>query len=90
MVPPGLLILGAVREISELELLVSLPHNMTGTVAISNVSDPVTEKLEAEADMKEKEEEEEEEEEEEVRSTPQVLYSCMYMYPRTYIFIFVK
>ena len=59
-VAPGLLVLGAVHEITDLEVMVSLPHNMTGVVAISNVSDPVTEKVEAEVEEGDGKSEEEE------------------------------
>lgn len=34
------------QEIGDLELTVSLPSNMCGVVAISNVSDPMTEDME--------------------------------------------
>ena len=44
----GTLVLGAVQEIGELEITVSLPNNMCGVVAISNVSDPITEGMENE------------------------------------------
>ena len=36
------------QEISDLEVTVSLPNNMCGVVAISNVSDPMTEDVEEE------------------------------------------
>ena len=44
----GTLVLGAVQEIGKLEITVSLPNNMCGVVAISNVSDPLTEGMENE------------------------------------------
>lgn len=48
---PGSLLLGAVQEIHLLEVLVSLPYNMRGSVAITDVSDVVTELVKAEADL---------------------------------------
>ena len=54
-----MLVLGAVQEVGDLELTVSLPNNMCGVVAISNLSDPVTEQVEAEVADREDEEEEE-------------------------------
>ena len=47
---PGMLLLGAVQEIGDLELTVSLPHNMCGVVTISSVSDPMTEEVEVEVE----------------------------------------
>ena len=48
-----MLLLGAVQEIGDLELTVSLPHNMCGVVTISNVSDPMTEEVEDEVEVEE-------------------------------------
>ena len=39
----GMLLLGAIREIHQYNLIVSLPNNATGYVSIGNVSDPITE-----------------------------------------------
>ena len=39
----GVLVLGAVQEVRDLDISISLPYNMCGTVAIGNVSDPITE-----------------------------------------------
>ena len=50
--------LGAVQEIGELEVTVSLPSNMCGVVAISNVSDSLTAEVEEEIEEREEEEEE--------------------------------
>ena len=38
-----MLVLGAVQEIRDFEISVSLPYNMCGTVTIGNVSDTLTE-----------------------------------------------
>lgn len=46
---PGTLLLGAVQEIQEYEVLVSLPYNMCGGVPLTEVSDPITQLLELEA-----------------------------------------
>ena len=63
-----MLLLGAVQEIRVYEVMVSLPSNMRGSVAITDVSDVVTRLVESELDGKEREGEEKEEEgEEEVR-----------------------
>lgn len=48
-VVPGMLILGAVLEIHEYVVMFSLPFNMRGTLAISDVSDHVTQMVESEA-----------------------------------------
>ncbi len=62
-----MLLLGAVLEVRKYDAVISLPFNMKGTVAISDVSDHVTKMVEEEAKrMDEDEKEEEEEEEEEV------------------------
>lgn len=53
----GILVLGAVQEIGELEITVSLPGNMCGVVAISDVSDPLTADVEEEIEEGEEEEE---------------------------------
>ena len=45
-----MLILGAVLEVHEYEVLVSLPFNMRGSVAIADVSDQMTQLLESEAE----------------------------------------
>lgn len=42
------MVLGAIQELGDLEVTVSLPNNMCGVVAISNVSDPMTEDVEEE------------------------------------------
>ena len=55
---PGALILGAVLEVHEFEVVFSLPFNMRGSVAISDVSDLLSQKLQSEADRLELEEEE--------------------------------
>ena len=55
---PGTLLLGAVLEIHEYEVIFSLPFNMRGSVAISDVSDPITQLVESEAERGESEEEE--------------------------------
>lgn len=47
---PGVLMLGAVLEIHEYEVLVSLPFNMRGSVAITDISDHMTKLLESEAE----------------------------------------
>lgn len=44
-----MLILGAVLEIHEYVAVMSLPFNMRGTVAISDISDHVTKLVESEA-----------------------------------------
>ena len=41
----GVLVLGAVQEIRDFDVSVSLPGNMCGTVAIGNVSDLLTEEM---------------------------------------------
>ena len=53
---PGVLILGAVLEIHEYEVLVSLPFNMRGSVAITDISDHMTRQLESEAERLDTEE----------------------------------
>ena len=55
---PGVLILGAVLEIHEYEVLVSLPFNMRGSVAIADVSDHMTKLVESEAERLDTEDEE--------------------------------
>ena len=55
---PGVLLLGAVLEIHEYEVLVSLPFNMRGSVAIADVSDHMTKLLESEAEKLDTEDEE--------------------------------
>ena len=55
---PGALILGAVLEVHEFEVVFSLPFNMRGSIAISDVSDLLSQKLQSEADRLELEEEE--------------------------------
>lgn len=47
---PGVLLLSAVLEIHEYEVLVSLPFNMRGSVAIADISDYMTKLLESEAE----------------------------------------
>ena len=47
---PGVLLLGAVLEVHEYEVLVSLPFNMRGSVAIADVSDHMTKVLQSEAE----------------------------------------
>ena len=47
---PGVLLLGAVLEVHEYEVLVSLPFNMRGSVAIADVSDHMTKLLQSEAE----------------------------------------
>ena len=54
-----MLVLGAVQEIRDFDVSVSLPGNMCGTVTIGNVSDLLTK--EVLDDMLEKEEKEDEE-----------------------------
>ena len=55
---PGILLLGAVLEIHEYEVIFSLPFNMRGTVAISDVSDPITQLVESEAEKEDSDREE--------------------------------
>ncbi len=47
---PGILLLGAVQEILEYEVLISLPFNMRGAVPLTDVSDPITQLAESEAE----------------------------------------
>ena len=54
----GVLVLGAVQEIRDFDVSVSLPGNMCGTITIGNVSDLLTK--EVRDDMVEKEEMEDE------------------------------
>ena len=65
-----MLVLGAVQEVRDLEVSVSLPCNMCGTVAIGNVSDPLTEGVVEEL-------EEEEEREKEVREMGCAWFECV-------------
>ena len=51
-----MLILGAVLEIHEYEVLVSLPFNMRGSIAATDVSDHMTRQLETEAERLDTEE----------------------------------
>ena len=44
-----MLLLGAVLEVREYEVVVSLPNNMRGGVSLTNVSDPITRLVELEA-----------------------------------------
>ncbi len=44
-------VLGAVLEVQEFELILSLPFNMRGSVAISDVSDQLSQRLSLEADQ---------------------------------------
>lgn len=69
---PGILVLGAVLEVHEYEVVFSLPFNMRGTVAVSDISDPVTKLVELEAQHLETSQESDEENEVR-RITP-----CMY------------
>ena len=48
-VVPGMLLLGAVLEVNKLHAVFSLPFNLRGVVAISDVSDHVTKLVRAEA-----------------------------------------
>ena len=47
---PGLLVLGAVLEVHQYEVIFSLPFNMRGSVAISDVSPVLTRQLQSAAD----------------------------------------
>ena len=42
----GTVVLGCVSHINELELVVSLPNQIVGTIAITEVSDPITSMVE--------------------------------------------
>lgn len=42
----GMTVLGAIKEIHDLELVVCLPNNLIGTVAITEVSDEISQKVE--------------------------------------------
>lgn len=53
---PGILILGAVLDVHEYEVIFSLPFNMRGIVTISNVSDSLSQSIEAEVERLETEE----------------------------------
>ncbi|KAI8342777.1 hypothetical protein BC941DRAFT_368731 [Chlamydoabsidia padenii] len=46
----GSLVLGCITHINDLNLLVSLPNQLTGTVAITDISDALTRQVEAAAD----------------------------------------
>ena len=46
----GVLLLGAVLEVHEYEILVSLPFNMRGSVAIADVTDHMSKLLQSEAE----------------------------------------
>ena len=59
---PGMLILGAVLEIHEYVAVLSLPFNMRGTVAISDISDHVTKLVESEAQRLDASQDEDDEE----------------------------
>ena len=59
-----MLILGAVLEVHMYDVVFSLPFNMIGTVAISDVSDHVTKLVESEAQLEEGEGEGEEQDNE--------------------------
>ena len=59
---PGMLVLGAILDVHEYEVLVSLPFNMRGSVAISDVSDHVTEQVKSEAAKMDSDIEEEDDE----------------------------
>eukprot|EP00731_Ephydatia_muelleri_P020460 Em0013g187a len=48
---PGSLLLGAVQDVHQLEVLVSLPYNMRGSIAITDISDVLTELVQAEANL---------------------------------------
>ena len=52
-VSADMLLLGVVNEISPLDVTVSLPFNMRGSVAISEVSDPITAAVTQEAEKEE-------------------------------------
>lgn len=56
-----MLLLGAVLEVQEYVAVFSLPFNMRGTVAISDVSSHVTELVESEAQRLDSSQEDEEE-----------------------------
>lgn len=42
----GMSVLGAVKEVHDLEIVVSLPNNLTGSVAITEISRVITERVE--------------------------------------------
>ncbi len=54
---PGVVILGAVLEVHEFEVIVSLPFNLRGSVAVSDISDQLSQRLATEAERLELEEE---------------------------------
>lgn len=50
---PGMLILGCVKEVHEYSLSISLPNNLTGTVALTQISPAYTEQLQRLSQMSE-------------------------------------
>ena len=58
---PGTLLLGAVREIHNFDVTVSLPYNMVGVVSLSDVSDPLLEMVKREVEAGSQQEDETEE-----------------------------
>lgn len=50
---PGMLILGCVKEVHEYSLSISLPNNLTGTVALTQISPAYTEQLQHLSQMSE-------------------------------------
>ncbi|KAJ3219810.1 Protein RRP5, partial [Clydaea vesicula] len=51
----GMTLLGVVKEINDLDLVISLPNQLTGFVAITEISDFITEKVENAAKIEEEE-----------------------------------
>ncbi|KAG0172965.1 rRNA biogenesis protein rrp5 [Apophysomyces sp. BC1034] len=57
---PGMLLLGCISQISDLELYVSLPHQLSGVVPITEISDALTSMVEKAAEAQDDEEDNDE------------------------------
>ncbi|CAM0137852.1 rRNA biogenesis protein rrp5 [Umbelopsis sp. WA50703] len=53
----GMTMLGCISKINDLNLVVSLPHQLVGSVAITEISEPITKAVEAVAQAEEEDEE---------------------------------
>ncbi|KAI8146542.1 hypothetical protein BJV82DRAFT_665505 [Fennellomyces sp. T-0311] len=68
---PDTLLLGCISQINELQLVVSLPYQMQGVVAITEISDPITQAVERVANQQEDEDSDNDDDEEE-RGLPEL------------------
>ncbi|KAI8369582.1 uncharacterized protein BYT42DRAFT_607950 [Radiomyces spectabilis] len=62
----GALLLGCISHISDLELIVALPQQLTGVVPITEISDPITTRVELAANAEEDEEKDDDDDQSEL------------------------